>query len=94
MWLMLGLCTVVTPVFLWMRGVKSDPANPATAKVGVVVTQYVISTIAFPVWLMSIPGSAWWTIDGFEAWHGGLAITVYALMFAPGIAFLATRVAD
>jgi len=94
MWIILGLCTAVTPVFLWKRGVKSDPANPANPKAGVVVTQYIIATIALPVWLMSIPGSAWWTIDGWEPWYGGLAIIAYGGLFAPGIAFLATRVAD
>jgi len=93
MWVMMGLCTAVTPFFLWKGGVKSDPATPA-AKAGVVVTQYLITTLAVPVWLMGIPGSAWWTIDGWQPWFGGLAVILYAGLLAPSIGFLATRLAD
>jgi len=88
MWVMMGLCTAVTPLFLW----KSNSKVPETERMG--PTQYVIATLAVPVWLMGIPGSGWFTIDGWQPWIGGLAVILYAGLLSPLVAFLATRLAD
>ncbi len=80
MWVMLALCTAVTPLFLWKGGMKGP-------------TQYITATIALPVWAMSIPGTAWSTIDGWQPWIGALAVILYAALIAPMVGFLVTKIA-
>src|SRR4029453_15361645 len=42
MWVFLGICVAATPFFLYKGGIKRP-------------TQYIIATLAVPIWAMSIP---------------------------------------
>ena len=81
MWVFLAICVAATPFFLYKGGIKRP-------------TQYIIATLAVPIWAMSIPESAWWTLSGWQPWIGGLVVLLYVVLLAPLIAFAAVRFED
>jgi uncharacterized membrane protein YphA (DoxX/SURF4 family) len=78
MWVFLILCTIAAPLLLFMGGVRR-------------ISQFIVATLAVPVWAMSIPQSAWWTIDGWHPAIGGAIIAVYVVAIGPGIAAIVTK---
>lgn len=75
-WIAFGIALVSVPLWLvFGQGVKSP-------------LQIILSTVAFPIWDMSLSGGAFQTIPGYETLIGSVILVIFTMLVAPLVSML------
>jgi hypothetical protein len=69
-WIIVGAMTVLTALYIWR--LTNEPQKP------VAVSQIIISTIAFVVWVFAL-GGPFAKMDWFQYYYGAILLVMYTL---------------
>jgi len=69
-WIIFVICLITVPLWMVYGQTKAR------------VWQIVFASLSFPIWAMTLVDGPFYSIDGFQAWYGGIA-----LIFFTGVVF-------